>query len=189
MRCVGLPKLSEVPSTMKSTLTNTDVAEIVKQLKETFSILCYDWSSIEISCKQLIKGFSTTEIGFEASKEVLKVLHCQFEENDWKERAEKVFRSCLILILMKKKPTMLIRSVKDLQREFPAFSGCSEDEWNLLFHFRNYMYCGIQLFHAKSNKGKLMELAGRLSGKIYTTGGGSTIEARGAKPSTSSSAE
>jgi hypothetical protein len=79
---------------------------------------------------------------------------------------------------MKRSSELLLTTVEDLLSEFPEFSSCASDEMDLLLKFRNMMLCGIRLFSAKANKGKLMEVAGRLSGKMYTTGGGSTIEAK-----------
>jgi len=71
-----------------------------------------------------------------------------------------------------------------LQADYPQFlegflSCCvSSEEYFLLRKFEHYMYLVLQMFPPLHNKGKLMEVAGRLSGKLVITGGGETPETK-----------
>jgi hypothetical protein len=126
----------------------------------------------------MIKRSAVAELTCEPIREVLVELEKAYDKDIWREKNERVYRSCFVLILAKRSPELLLNSEKELLSEFPEFSVCAEEERDLLRKFRNMMLCGIRLFAAAGNKGKLMDIAGRLSGKVYTTGGGSTIEAK-----------
>jgi hypothetical protein len=132
----------------------------------------------------LVQKTANKVLSREAVGDVLLALREAYGEPAWKETMEIVFRSCFVLILAKRSPELLLNNVQDLLQEFPEFcgfstlSGCSENELVLLLKFRNMMECGIRLFSAAGNKGKLMDIAGLLSGKLVTTGGGSGIEAK-----------
>lgn len=87
-----------------------------------------------------------------------------------------VLRATLISIVMRRCPALLLHSVAELVAEFPDASEDAEPQ--RLLHFRNLLRCGVWLFGGRNHKGILLNLAGRLSGRMFTTGGGSTTETR-----------
>jgi hypothetical protein len=159
-------------------LTRDDVCEIVAQLRQCFALTSDDWPNLEAVLLDTIKKSAVAELTYEPVREVLSRVEGMYDKDTWKKNNEIVFRACFVLIMMKRCSEQLLDSVDALLKEFPSFSSADEAERALLVKFRNVMFFGINLFNAKSNKGKLMELAGRLSGKVYTTGGGSTVEAK-----------
>jgi hypothetical protein len=159
-------------------LTRDDVCEIVAQLRQCFALTSDDWPNLEAVLLDTIKKSAVAELTYEPVREVLSRVEGMYDKDTWKKNNEIVFRACFVLILMKRCSEQLLGSVDALLKEFPSFSTADEAERGLLVKFRDVMFFGINLFNAKSNKGKLMELAGRLSGKVYTTGGGSTVEAK-----------
>lgn len=161
-----------------TTLTYDDIVDIVKQLRSCYSLISANWPQLEIVLIELIKKSAVADLGVEPIQEILPELEKNYDKELWKEKIERVFRSCFVLIMSKRSSELLLNSVEELFEEFPDFEEVHDEEKELLLRFRNMMYCGVQLYSAKSNKGKLMDLAGRLSGKVYTTGGGSTIEAQ-----------
>jgi hypothetical protein len=174
-----LPVLLQFLDVMATrTLTRDDICDIVAQMRQGFTLTSRDWPNLEKLLIEIIKKSAVADLGYEPVREVLEQIEQTFDKDTWKDTHERVFRSCFVLIMMKRCPSLLLADVEELLEEFPGFAEADEAELELLVKFRNLMYCGIQLFTAKSNKGKLMDLAGRLSGKVYTTGGGSTIEAK-----------
>jgi hypothetical protein len=163
---------------MTSPLTCDDIVDIMSHLKDCYSLISPNWSHSERDLMDLIKQSAVVTLRSDAIKDVLQEVEHRHDKDIWREYNERIYRSCFVLILRKRSSELLLTTIADLLVEFPEFSGCASDELDLLLKFRNMMLCGIRLFSAKANKGKLMEIAGRLSGKMYTTGGGSTIEAK-----------
>jgi hypothetical protein len=133
---------------------------------------------LELVLIDMIKKSAVADLTCEPIREVLVELEKAHDKDIWREKNERVYRSCFVLILAKRSSELLLNNTEELLSEFPEFSECAADELDLLLKFRNMMDCGIRLFAAAGNKGKLMDIAGRLSGKVYTTGGGSTVEAK-----------
>ncbi len=121
---------------------------------------------------------ASSEVAVQPIRDLLSELEKLYDGEIWRAKYERVFRSCFILILVRRSPSLLLPSVKEFLLEFPEFIDCCPEEHRLMLKFRNMMKCGIYLYDAKSHKGKLMELAGRLSGKLCTTGGGSTPDTK-----------
>lgn len=164
---------------MTTTLSNSDIQEILGDLRVCYSLISENWQHLEKILHNLLVKSAVAELAVEPIREVLLELEKSYDKEVWKEKTERVFRSCFVLVLAKRNSSLLLPSVEKLLQEFPTFVGvCDDQELCLLLKFRNMMKCGITLYDAKSNKGKLMDIAGRLSGKVYTTGGGSTPEAK-----------
>lgn len=164
---------------MTTTLTDSDIQDILNDLRVCFSLISVNWPHLEKILHNLLVKSAVAELAVEPIREVLLELEKAYDKVEWKEKTERVFRSCFVLVLAKRNSSLLLASVEQLLQEFPCFVGvCDDQELCLLLKFRNMMKCGITLYDAKSNKGKLMDIAGRLSGKVYTTGGGSTPEAK-----------
>lgn len=164
---------------MTTTLTDSDIQDILNDLRVCFSLISVNWPHLEKILHNLLVKSAVAELAVEPIREVLLELEKAYDKVEWKEKTERVFRACFVLVLAKRNSSLLLASVTQLLQEFPCFVGvCDDQELCLLLKFRNMMKCGITLYDAKSNKGKLMDIAGRLSGKVYTTGGGSTPEAK-----------
>lgn len=180
--CLCLPAQAfahNLTEMMTTILSERDIQEVLKDLRVCYSLISVNWSHLEKVLHNLLVKSSVAELAVEPIREVLLELEKLYDKVEWKEKTERVFRSCFVLVLAKRNSSLLLTSVEELLQEFPCFKGvCDDQELCLLLKFRNMMKCGITLYDAKSNKGKLMDIAGRLSGKVYTTGGGSTPEAK-----------
>ena len=163
---------------MKSTLTHQNIIDILKQLRVCYSLISTDWADLEANLIDVMKKCAITELDVEPVREIINELEKKYGLEEWKDKIERVYRSLFVLVLSKRRSDLLLKSVKEFLKEFPDYAKCDDSELNLLLKFRNMMKCGIILYNAKSNKGKLMDIAGRLSGKLFTLGGGSTIEAK-----------
>jgi len=126
----------------------------------------------------ILRKMAASDLAVQPIRDLLSELEKSYDGEIWREKYERVFRSCFILIFVRRTPSLLLPSVKKFLPEFPEFIDCCPEEHRLMLKFRNMMKCGIYLYDAKSHKGKLMELAGRLSGKLCTTGGGSTPDTK-----------
>ena len=89
-----------------------------------------------------------------------------------------LLKSCYVLILSLRDTYLLMDSVEELLVDYPEFNNLPVDEKNKLLKFRNAMKVSLQLIDAKHHKGELLEIAGRLSGKLVTTGGSQTTETK-----------
>lgn len=87
-----------------------------------------------------------------------------------------VLRATLVSVVVRRCPVLLLNSMAELVAEFPE--ACEDADPQRLLHFRNLLRCGVWLFGGHNHKGMLMSLSGRLSGRMFTTGGGSTTETR-----------
>jgi hypothetical protein len=159
-------------------LSEHDIQCILNDLRVCYSLISVGWPQLEKSLAAIIRRSAAAELGIQPVRELLEDVEKSYDKDDWRLKIERIFRSCFILILAKREPDLLLTSVDEFLLEFPDFSECPEAELELMLKFRNAMKCGIVLYEAKSNKGKLMELAGRLSGKVCTTGGGSTADTK-----------
>jgi hypothetical protein len=89
-----------------------------------------------------------------------------------------LFKCCYVLILSLRESFLLLDSFEDLCGDYPEFVGLPVDEQQKLLKFRNAMKISLQLIDAKHHKGELLEICGRLSGKLVTTGGSQTTETK-----------
>mmetsp|Transcript_53658 Transcript_53658/g.105856 ORF Transcript_53658/g.105856 Transcript_53658/m.105856 type:complete len:656 (+) Transcript_53658:110-2077(+) len=89
-----------------------------------------------------------------------------------------LLKCCYVLILSLRENYLLLNNVQDLCADYPEFIGLPVEELTKLLDFRNAMKISLQLIEAKHHKGELLEICGRLSGKLVTTGGSQTKETK-----------
>ena len=162
----------------KMVLSDQDIQSILNELKLCYSLISVGWADLESKLLAILRKMAASDVAVQPIRDLLLELEKSYDGEVWREKNERVFRSCFILILVRRNPSLLLSTVKEFLLEFPEFVDCCAEEHRLMLKFRNMMKCGIYLYDAKSHKGKLMELAGRLSGKLCTTGGGSTPDTK-----------
>lgn len=89
-----------------------------------------------------------------------------------------LFKCCYVLILSLREQELLFRDVEELFTDYPEFVNLPAEELQKLLKFRNAIKISLQLIEARHHKGELLEIAGRLSGKLVTTGGSQTTETK-----------
>lgn len=115
------------------------------------------------------------------------ILTRYFEKNalldkDAKASLEKIFKSCIVLILYYQEDPDInafckYSSISELLEDYPSFSRdmCSPEELQYLMRFRNIMMVSFIVIPASNNKNLLVKIAARLEGSHngeYCTGGG-----------------
>jgi len=89
-----------------------------------------------------------------------------------------LFKCCYVLIVSLRESNLLMHDMEELFMDYPEFRGLPADELKKLLKFRNAMKMSLQLIEAKHHKGELLDICGRLSGKLVTTGGSQTTETK-----------
>lgn len=157
----------------------TDASSIIDHLRRCFpefTTLACRRDVVESALLQTVSTHATGIFGPDTVRLALLALKKGQFKADWKGVVGCAFRAAFVLVAMVRCPELQLKSIAELLKEMPE--GASDAELDRLLHFRNLMSCGIWLLGAKFNKGMLMHLAGRLSGKVYTTGGGASEETR-----------
>ena len=70
-----------------------------------------NWPQLEIVLIELIKKSAVADLGVEPIQEILAELEKNYDKELWKEKIERVFRSCFVLIMSKRTFELLLTSV------------------------------------------------------------------------------
>jgi len=157
-----------------------NVKEVIMcKLEKSFGWMS-DWGTIRRDLCLTIDQSPTMALDREAMKDVFKRLKnvSYPKKKNWNYDEIRIpFMACYVLILEYRMGTRDPIDADAVLADYPTFVGTygmNDEEVGYLSSFRYYMSLGLKLWEPANNKGGLMKVAGRLSGKYCITGGGQT---------------
>lgn len=147
---------------------------IFQELSNCFAM---EASMLQVIVNQLVEQTSAMKLNKLTIQPIFKQIRKSMPKANLAEM-NILFKCCYVLILSLRESGLLMHDMEELFADYPEFRGLPADELQKLLKFRNAMKISLQLIEAKHHKGELLEICGRLSGKLVTTGGSQTTETK-----------
>jgi hypothetical protein len=155
-------------------MSSTDATTIFDRLSSCFAV---EENVLRVIVDQLVDQTVNMKLNKLTIQPIFKQIRKSCPKSNLPEM-NILFKCCYVLILSLREHYLLLDNVEDLCGDYPEFIGLPAEELNKLLKFRNAMKISLQLIDAKHHKGELLEICGRLSGKLVTTGGSQTTETK-----------
>lgn len=155
-------------------MANTNTEYIFGELSSCFAI---ESQMLQVIVEQLVDQTLNMKLNKLTIQPIFKQIRKSCPKSGLPEM-NILFKCCYVLILSLREEELLFRNYEELFNDYPEFINLPADELKKLLKFRNAMKVSLQLIDARHHKGELLEIAGRLSGKLVTTGGSQTTETK-----------
>jgi hypothetical protein len=152
----------------------SDYDFIFRKLENCFS---FDAKLLQVVIPQIVEQASNMKLNKLTIQPIFKQIRKSCPKKELSEM-NVLFKCCYVLLLSLRENFLMFESEAELLQHYPEFVGLPLDETRKLLVFRNMMKIALQLIDAKGHKGELLEIAGRLSGRVVTTGGSQTTETK-----------
>ncbi len=145
--------------------------EIYKVVKSCFGDFALFDTLVATKLAQALKESNFIDINEKSTKGVV--------ERYFKVE-ELIFQTAYVLVISYREELKALKwpDVETMIRSYAQFANVDRDEKKYLLNYRNFLKMALTIIPAKGNKGRLLQIAGKLDGsrREYITGSGQKIE-------------
>eukprot|EP01034_Spumella_vulgaris_P030026 gene30026-37173_t len=160
--------------------------QIFNILKRSFSDFALFDSLVAVKLRQALIDSNSIEINEKSTKRVVERYFAVDAFKSPEQKAliyplELIFQACYVLVISHRESSKATqwRDVDTLLRHYPQFArDVDADELQYLLNYRNVVKIALSIIPARLNKGRLLQIGGKLEGSHneYITGSGQKIE-------------